>query len=71
MGKRAPHDREERAHETLSLVFHWDGIPLTMIFDGSKEQTCEADCHPHQTEPYSLWQMAAEVCIHELKWGTS
>jgi hypothetical protein len=25
------------AHESLSLLFHWDGVPLTMIFDGSKE----------------------------------
>ena len=54
-------------------------MPPTIIFDGSKEQTLgsfhsklnEADCHHHQIEPYSPWQMAAEGCIHELKWGTS
>jgi hypothetical protein len=63
--------KKSKTHETLSLVFHRDGVPPTMIFDGSKEQTLgsfrrklrEADCHPRQTEPYSPWQMAAEGCI--------
>ena len=27
------------AHESLSLLIHRDGVPPTMIFDGSKEQT--------------------------------
>jgi hypothetical protein len=71
--------RKGEAHETLSLVFHRDGVPPTMIFDGSKEQTTadfkrklrEADCHGRQTEPYSPWQQAAEGCIRELKRGTS
>ena len=58
------------AHETLSLLFHRDGVPLTMVLDSSKE-LCEADCHPRQTKPYSLWQQAAEGCIRELKWGVS
>jgi hypothetical protein len=48
-----------KAHENLSLLFHWDGVPLMMIFDGSKEQMLgnfkrklrEADCHGRQTEP--------------------
>jgi hypothetical protein len=31
--------RKGEAHETLSLVFQRDGVPPTMIFDGSKEQT--------------------------------
>jgi hypothetical protein len=42
------------AHETLSLVFQHDGVPLTMVTDDSKEQNkgelrCklkESDCHP-------------------------
>jgi hypothetical protein len=50
-----------------------------MVLDGSKEQTkgdfkrklCEADCHARQTEPYSLWQQAAEGCIRKLKCGVS
>ena len=74
-----PMTRKGEAHETLSLVFHRDGVPPTMIFDGSKEQTTadfkrklrEADCHGRQTEPYSPWQQAAEGCIRELKRGTS
>jgi hypothetical protein len=71
--------RNGEAHETLSLVFHLDGVPPRMIFDGSKEQTTadfkrklqEADCHGRQTEPYSPWHQAAEGCIRELKRGTS
>jgi hypothetical protein len=60
--------RKGEAHETLSLFFHCDGVPLTMVLDSSKEKTkgdfmrklCEADCHARQTEPYSPWQQAAE-----------
>ncbi len=70
-----PMTREGEAHETLSLLFHHGGVPPTMVLDGLKEQTkgdfkrklCEADCHARQTEPYSLWQQAAEGCIHKLK----
>ncbi len=71
--------RKGEAHETLSLLFHHDGVPPTMVLDGSKEQTKgdfkrklhEADCHARQTEPYSPWQQAAEGCIRELKHGVS
>jgi hypothetical protein len=71
--------RKGETHETLSLLFHRDGVPPTMVFDSSKEQCqedfkrelCEADCHARQTEPYSPWQQAAEGCIHELKQGVS
>jgi hypothetical protein len=71
--------RKGEAHETLSLLFHRDGVPPTMVFDGSKEQCqgdfkrklCKADCHARQTEPYSPWQQAAEGFIRELKWGVS
>jgi hypothetical protein len=67
------------AHETLSLMFHRDGVPPTMVTDGLKEQTLgdfqrklqEADCHLRVTEPYSPWQQAAEGCIHEIKRGSS
>ncbi len=53
-----------KAHETLSVLFHQDGVPLTMVTDDSKEQTKrdfrhklrEADCHPRVTELYSPWQ---------------
>ncbi len=58
-----PTTRKGEAHETLSLLFHRDGVPLTMVLDGLKEQTKgdfmrklrEADCYAKQTEPYSLW----------------
>ncbi len=71
--------RKGEAHETLSLLFHRDGVPPTMVLDGLKEQTKgdfkrklhEADCHARQTEPYSPWQQAAEGCIRELKRGES
>jgi hypothetical protein len=71
--------RKEEAHETLSLLFHCDGVLPTMVFDSLKEQCqgdfkrklCKADCHARQTEPYSPWQQAAEGCIRELKRGLS
>jgi hypothetical protein len=71
--------RKGEAHETLSLLFHCDGVPPTMVLDGSKEQTKgdfkrklrEADCQARQTEPYSPWQQAAEGCIRKLKRGVS
>jgi hypothetical protein len=71
--------RKSEAHKTLSLVFHRDGVPPTMVVDDSKEQTLgefeqklrEADCHHRVTEPYSPWQQAAECCIHKLKHGPS
>ena len=74
-----PMKRKGEAHEALSVVFHRDGVPPTMVIDGSKEQTLgefrrklkEADCHPRMTEPYSPWQQAAEGCIRELKRGSS
>ena len=74
-----PMKRKGDAHETLSLLFHRDGVPPVMIMDGSKEQTLgdfrrklrQADCHQRQTEPYSPWMNAAEGCIRELKRGTS
>ncbi len=51
--------RKGEAHETLSLLFHRDDVPPTMVLDGSKEQTkgdfmrklYGADCHARQTEP--------------------
>ena len=64
-----PMTKKGEAHETLSLLFHRDGVPLTMVLDGSKEQSKgdfmrklrEADCHARQTEPYSPWQQALRV----------
>ncbi len=76
--KRAhPITRKGETHETLSRLFHRDGVPSTMVFHSSKEQCkddykrklCKADCHARQTEPYSPWQQAAEGCICKLKHG--
>ncbi len=72
-----PITRKGETHETLFLLFHCNGVPPTMVFDGSKEQCqedfkrklCAADCYARQTEPYFPWQQAAEGCIRELKWG--
>jgi hypothetical protein len=74
-----PMKRKGEADETLSLVFHRDGVPPTMVVDDSKEQTVgefrrklrEADYHHRVTEPYSSWQQAAEGCIYKLKRGSS
>jgi hypothetical protein len=74
-----PMPRKGEAHETLSLLFHHDGVSPTMVLDGSNKQTKgdfkrklrEADCQARQTEPYSPWQQAAEGCIRELKRGVS
>jgi hypothetical protein len=74
-----PMTRKGKAYKTLSLLFHHDEAPPTMVFDGSKEQCqgdlkrklCEADYHARKTEPYSPWQQAAVGCICELKWGVS
>jgi hypothetical protein len=29
-------EKEKDAHEALSLLFHWDGVPNTMEMDGTK-----------------------------------
>ena len=71
--------RKGEAHETLSLLFHRDGVPPSVIADNSKEQILsefkrklnEANCHLKQTGPYSPWMQAAEGCIWELKRGVS
>jgi hypothetical protein len=67
------------AHEILSLMFHRDGVPPTMVTDGLKEQTMgdfrqklwEADCHLRVTKPYSPWQQTTKGCICEIKRGSS
>ena len=68
------------AHETLSLLFKRDGVPPTMLSDGSKEQAVkkefraklrEVNCHYKMLEAYSPWTNAAEMNIRELKRGSS
>ncbi len=74
-----PMKQKGEVHETLSLLFKQDGVPPVMIMDGLKEQTKgnfakklkDADCHKRQTELYSPWMNTAELCIRELKRGSS
>ncbi len=70
-----PMKSKGEAHKALSLMFHREGIPPSMVMDGSKEQTlgkfCQKLVDSHfqlkQTELYSPWQNAAEREIKELK----
>ncbi len=39
---RAHPMRKDESHETLSLLFHCDGVPPTMVFDGLNKQ-CQGD----------------------------
>ena len=65
------------AHETLSLLFAWDGVPPTCICDKAKEliqgkfhqKLKDAACHLKQLEPDTPWSNAAEREIKELKKG--
>ncbi len=70
-----PINTKGEAHKVLSLMFQCEGIPPSMVMDGSKEQTLgkfcwklvDAHCQLKQTEPYSPWQNAADQEIKELK----
>ncbi len=50
------------SHEALTLMFQHEGVPLSMVMDGSKEQNlgkvCQKIVDSHsllkQTKPYSL-----------------
>jgi hypothetical protein len=33
-----PMAKEKDAHEALSLLFHWDGVPYVMVMDGANAQ---------------------------------
>ena len=73
-----PMPKKSCAHEALSTLFKRDGVPTTMVMDGSKEQTLgdfkkkcrQAGCHIRETEPYSPWSNSAEVAIKEVKLAT-
>ena len=63
------------AHETLSLLFHLDGVPLAKMCDNAKEMILgefnrklkEASCHLKQMEPFTSCSNAVEKTIMELK----
>ncbi|KAI2489517.1 hypothetical protein MHU86_25076 [Fragilaria crotonensis] len=69
--------KKSEAHEGLSLLFQWEGVPNTLIMDGAKEQLLgqfrkkcrEAGARVKQTEPHTPWSNAAESAIRELKRG--
>jgi hypothetical protein len=57
-----PMEKEKDAHEALSLLFHWDGVPNVMVMDGANAQIQgdfrrklrEAGCHIKQTELHKV-----------------
>ncbi len=50
-----PMKTKGKVHNALSLMFQYEGIPLPMVCDESKEQTLGKFCQKllKQTEPYS------------------
>ncbi len=60
-----------KAHRALSLMFQHEGVPPSIVMDGSKEQTlgkfCQSlvDAHCQLNKPYSPWQNAAKREIKE------
>jgi hypothetical protein len=68
----------KQAHKALWLLLQQEGVPNTMVMDGSKEKVLglfqhkcrQAGLHGKQTEPHSPWSNAAEGAIRELKQGT-
>ena len=70
-----PMQKKSDAHEGLSLLAQREGVPPTIVMDGSKEQTLglfrkkarQMGTHIKQTEPHSPWQNAAEGVIREVK----
>ncbi len=70
-----PMKSKGKAHESSPLMFQHEGVPLSMLMDGSKEQTLGkfyqklvgTHCQLEQTELYSPWQNVTERDIKELK----
>ena len=70
-----PMQKKSDAHEALSTLFKRDGVPNSLVMDGSKEQTLskfrtkcrESDCHVKQVEPYSPWSNSCEGTIKMAK----
>ena len=72
-----PVKARSQIHETYSLMAQRDGVPVKLVFDGSKEQTKgefrkkvkETGTHTETTLRYSPWSNAAEGAIREIKRG--
>jgi hypothetical protein len=54
-------NKESEAHESLSLLFHRDGVHNVMVMDGAKSQVQgkfrrklrDTGCHIKQNEPHT------------------
>ena len=65
------------AHETLSFLFTWDGVPTACICNNAKkmiqgkfyQRIKDVACQFKQLEPYTTLLNAAEGKIKELKKG--
>jgi hypothetical protein len=72
-----PMKKESEAHESLSLLFHRDGVPNVIVMDGAKAQVegesirklIDAGCHINQTEPHIQYFNMGEGVVHELNRG--
>ena len=70
-----PMTSRSEAHETLSLLFVRDGVPLTWVCDNARElvqgkfhqKLKVVACHLKQLEPYTPLSNPAEREINELK----
>ncbi len=69
---------KDETHKCLSLMIQHEGVVLSMVMDGSKEQTwgwfyhtlVDVHCHLKQTKLYSSQQNAAERGVEEFKRGS-
>ena len=74
-----PMRAKSEAHETLRVLAHEKGIPITFVLDNAKEQVMGKfratarswNCGLRQVDPYAPWQNEAESGIRELKKGAA
>jgi hypothetical protein len=65
---------EKEAHESLSLLFHRDGLPYVMVMDVAKVQVqcnfrwklCGAESHIKSTDHYTASSNLGEGGVREL-----
>ena len=65
---------KSEAHEAVSLLFQWDGVPSAVIWDNAKEivhgefnRKCNEVCHLKQTEAFTPWSNEVKKEMNELK----
>ena len=72
-----PMKAKSEAPDTLKLLCQREGVPISLVVDGSKEQTLgdfrkyarSVGIHLKQTLGYSSWMQACEGVIREIKRG--